>query len=242
MSRRSSLEQFGENKELRRLSVTPVGWKGTVAKVQTLGYSSVSAYLEAFGRDNVCVTESVAVVDLDVRSPDAPDVINRYRKYIPERLQERYRESLLDPDILAHWQEIALIDARISDLLKLVDSGESRHLWDILRDLVSETESVLRSGDASGLVTLVREIISVVKKGAGDRDAWAEILALIGQRNQLATSERRRLVEMRQYISNKDINRIITGLLESVQRNVKDSATKAAIAREFSHLTADLDS
>ena len=62
----------------------------------------------------------------------------RYSRDLPTRLAARYQESLSDPDLLALREEIALIDARLGDLLKRVDSGESGVLWDLLQKTYRE--------------------------------------------------------------------------------------------------------
>ena len=47
---------------------------------------------------------------------------------LPTRLAARYHEAHADPQLLAIWDDVALVDARIADVLGRVDSGESaRH-------------------------------------------------------------------------------------------------------------------
>jgi hypothetical protein len=48
--RPSGEEIYGEPKKKRTLTVTESGWQGAVKAVRALGYSSVSEYLERFGR------------------------------------------------------------------------------------------------------------------------------------------------------------------------------------------------
>ena len=53
----------------------------------------------------------------------------RYSKDLPARLAGRYREAQSDPELLALRDEVALVDARLGDVLGRVDSGESGALW-----------------------------------------------------------------------------------------------------------------
>src|SRR3954465_9212974 len=53
----------------------------------------------------------------------------RHSKYLPRRLLARYQEMAHDAELLALRDEIALIDARIADVLGRVESGESSRIW-----------------------------------------------------------------------------------------------------------------
>src|SRR4051812_28697546 len=53
----------------------------------------------------------------------------RHSKYLPARLLARYQEMTQDAELLALRDEIALIDARISDVLQRVERGESSRIW-----------------------------------------------------------------------------------------------------------------
>jgi hypothetical protein len=56
-------------------------------------------------------------------------VNGRRSKDIPSRLTERYQEALVDDELLALRDDVALIDARLGDVLGRVDSGESGRIW-----------------------------------------------------------------------------------------------------------------
>ena len=47
----------------------------------------------------------------------------RYSKYLPARLLERYEESRSDPDLLGFRDELALTDARLSQVVELLNTG-----------------------------------------------------------------------------------------------------------------------
>ena len=56
-------------------------------------------------------------------------VHGRHSKVLPVRLLERYQASLSDPDLLSMRDDIALVDARMQELLSRVETGESDNLW-----------------------------------------------------------------------------------------------------------------
>jgi hypothetical protein len=57
----------------------------------------------------------------------------RHSKFLPVRMAAKYQEAQGDPDLLSLRSEIALVDARLADLLSRVDTGESGSLWLALR-------------------------------------------------------------------------------------------------------------
>lgn len=50
--RPSSEDVYGEPKRRRNISVTETGWEKASAKAKSLGYNSVSQFLEEWGRQN----------------------------------------------------------------------------------------------------------------------------------------------------------------------------------------------
>src|SRR5262245_57591682 len=57
----------------------------------------------------------------------------RYSKYLPQHLLDRYHEAAGDANLLALRDEIGVVDARLADLLKRVDTGESGARWKVLQ-------------------------------------------------------------------------------------------------------------
>src|SRR5262245_14503330 len=58
----------------------------------------------------------------------------RYSKYLPTRMLASYNQALRDQS-LTLFGEVALLQARIDDLLPRVDTGESGKRWQELRTL-----------------------------------------------------------------------------------------------------------
>lgn len=57
----------------------------------------------------------------------------RRSRDLPARLAARYQEARSDPQLLELREGIALVDARIADLLARVDAGESGARWRALQ-------------------------------------------------------------------------------------------------------------
>jgi hypothetical protein len=68
------------------------------------------------------------------RGPDLPQFKSgRYSNFLPTRLAATYRNAAKDPELLSLHSEIALLDARMAELLGRVDTGESGALWGTLQ-------------------------------------------------------------------------------------------------------------
>lgn len=165
----------------------------------------------------------------------------RYSKYLPARLLERYEESAADGELLALREEIALLDSRLADLLKRVDSGEAGQAWKDAKAAHRKLTLALQTKDTQGMLTAVSELEAAIGKGHGDYLAWNEIQTTLDQRRRLVESERKRLVDMQQMVTSEQAMLLVTALLDAVRKNVHDRDTLTAVQAEFIRLTTQSD-
>ena len=156
---------------------------------------------------------------------------------MPKRLMADAQASLTDPDRLAMESELAVIDARINDVLQRVDSGESGQLWRQLGETWKLYEKARRSSNAATMGTALVEIGDLITSGHADREAWADVLNLINRRQRLVESERKRRIEEHQMISTEQALAIMGQLVNAVRAHVRDPAALQAITNEFVRLT-----
>lgn len=161
----------------------------------------------------------------------------RYSKHLPQRLLERFEASLVDNDLLNLRAEIALLDTRLEDVLKRVDSGEAGVLWKRASDLYADLRRTMVKQDAESVIELMSELDGLFSHGVGDYAAWGEIIGLLEQRRKLVESERRRMVELEQIITAEQATMLVSALLESVRSNVSDRSVLTAIQADFIRLT-----
>lgn len=158
-------------------------------------------------------------------------------KYLPKRLLDDYQASLDNPDKLVLDEDIALIDARLSDVLRRVDSGESGQVWRDLREAKREYEAAQRARDTAAVAVAVNTIMDLISRGTHDSAAWAEVTGLIERRRKLVESERKRLVEAQQLVHRDQAAALLGLLVDAVRRHVRDDATLRAITNEYARLT-----
>jgi hypothetical protein len=162
----------------------------------------------------------------------------RYSASLPARLSAQYQESQRDPRLLELRDDISLLDARLGDLLKRVDTGESGALWGKLLTAKAELASV---GGTSTEATLKRQaimgyILDLIAKGHADHQAWRELGAVIEQRRKLVESERKRLVESQQMITTERAMLLLGAVVGVIKEHISDRATLAAISTGIDNL------
>jgi hypothetical protein len=151
----------------------------------------------------------------------------RYSAYVPERLRARYEQAQDDPELLSLRSEVALVDARLADLLSRVDTGESGQLWAELRRAYRAFARVRQSGDDE--TAALAKLESLIGSATTDHQAWAEIGELIEQRRKLTESEGKRLATLQQMLTAEQAMALMHRVIDIVTRHVTDRQALSAI-------------
>lgn len=162
----------------------------------------------------------------------------KYSKALPDRLIADYQRSKTDPDLLELRSEIAVIDARLIDLVGRVDTGESGHWWKQMRATWSKFISARSKQDAELMADLLDELGTTIRMGYSDYAAWRELASTISQRRRLVESERRRLVEIQTLINSEQAMALLTSIVSVIRDHVPDRTTLQAISRDIRNLVS----
>ena len=122
----------------------------------------------------------------------------RYSKAIPDRLAARYEEASNDPQLLEQRAELALIDARMGDLLEQVGAGSNMERWQQLVAVEQRLTTAQAGGDEAKITQSLAQLRGLVREGHQEQENWREIYGLIEQRRRVAESEAKREVAMDQ--------------------------------------------
>lgn len=160
----------------------------------------------------------------------------RHFQYLPGRLLERYREARGDIDLLAMRDEIALLDARLNDLLERVDTGEAGRLWTEARLAYAGVVGAMRSGDSQSLVSATDRLGQALSAGQGDYAAWEEVQKTIDLRRKISEAERKRLVDMQQMVTAEEAMNLVAAIAETVKRHIHDAEIIERIATDINRL------
>lgn len=161
---------------------------------------------------------------------------SRHIKILPERMRADFTASMKDRNQLALNPEIALIDARIADVAKRVDSGEGGTIWERLENAWSQFESAMTAQDMESIKTQMRVLQILVRKGGEDWEVWKSVTDLIEQRRKLVESESKRMKDQAETMTATEAYVLFNAILTLVNEHVTDKETKAKLQRGFENL------
>lgn len=167
-----------------------------------------------------------------------------YSKDMPTRLLDRYKAALDDPNMLSMSHEIAVVDARIGELLSQLDTGESGSIWKGLRASVDGLEQARLEGSAArrakdevaagkaedALAQHLNDIVVAVKRGSAEYTRWRELYDAFERRRRLVETMRKQRRDVMNFISSEQLILVLDKIGDLVQQNVSDKAALAAIA------------
>jgi hypothetical protein len=161
----------------------------------------------------------------------------RHSRVLPKRLLDDYQASRRDPDRLALDNELAIVDARLNDVLARTDSGEAGALWSLLRASWKAVEAARRANDPAALDAALWDHGETIARGQADWLAWSAALDLVERRRRVVDSERKRLVAAQRMISAEQALAMMALLVDVIERHVTDPQALQAVVTEFARLT-----
>ena len=162
----------------------------------------------------------------------------RYSKVLPARLAGRYEEALANPDLLALRDDIAVIDARLAEMLGDLDASGGAATWEALAEEMNAFEAALKTSDTRGMTRGLTAMRRLVGQGAAEGEKWEQIALWMERKRKLSETERRLLVDMQQVITAEKAMVLMAALVDIVRRHVDDRSILAAIVLDVDRLLA----
>jgi hypothetical protein len=163
-------------------------------------------------------------------------VHGRYSSVVPERMQDDILRLLGDVDLLELNDELALLKARVRDVITRVELGESGKTWKALRAQMRAHDKAMRAGDVDQQAEALYEIRKLVLDGSRDWDAWEDVRSVVRDVTKVAESQRRRVLEQHHMITVDAAYAMLDSLVDAVRRSVTDEHTRDLVAAEFSRI------
>lgn len=162
----------------------------------------------------------------------------RYADVLPLRMHDRYAAAMNDPELLSLQPELATLDARISELVQRVDTGESGAAWKRIGALVAEVIEARQERDYATMDDRLAAL-AALSEGQSDEGAWQDVFKAWNQRQRLVESERRRLLDAQMYVSVGHVSQVFAALAESLRRNVRDPAERQGVVQTMRRLLGE---
>jgi hypothetical protein len=157
----------------------------------------------------------------------------KFSKYVPEHLAKR-QAGLEENEILnQHRQNIALVNARMEDLLRGLDVGEFITDFNKLRRKLASLENALINENIEKAKLDLIECKAIVGAGKTETETWREIVALVEQSRRLVESEAKQYKTFSQILTVEQANVFVSRLAMAVKKHVRDEDTMRAISEEL---------
>lgn len=163
-----------------------------------------------------------------------------FSRDVPSRLAQRYENAVADPKLLELRADIAVVEARIGDLLSRVDSGESGAMWRSIKTLYNDMRAAAQASDQQKFAALLNELGRVINKGQNDYVAWDEVLKTITSRRRLVESERKRLVEMKQMMTAEQAMGMLGFVVNVIKKRVYEIVPGEVGQKLLATISADI--
>lgn len=157
----------------------------------------------------------------------------RYSKYMPERLLERYGNALSDPAMLEQRNEIALMEARIIELVESIDSGGSTYFVRELYKAWRAFRKFAQTGKQEEAQEMIYSLDEMITAANAQTGIWFDIQNALEMRRKLVESERKRIIEAQEYVMIQDAMALAQALVSSINKHVKDDRTKQLIQSDL---------
>lgn len=164
-----------------------------------------------------------------------PNTIHgRRSKFLPTRLRAAYDEARDNPDLCRLDDEIALVDARITELLGQLDSGTGGSLWFDLSESWNDFEKTRRLPDdvrGPRMAEALADLGGLIARGRSEHVTWLELGKQIDRKGRLV-EKREKIANLAKQYSAEQVILMLGVIADIVARNVDDQHARARIGRE----------
>ena len=157
----------------------------------------------------------------------------KYSKFLPDRLLEKYQVALKLKDPLKMMEEVALLDARLVEMVERIPTDEDRANWRRARTGLALLKTAIAVSDGKKIDEAVVMLDTAITAGVGEARAWDDVVEAIENKRRLVESERRRMVEMGEVLPIDKVILLMTAVADIVRRNVTEQRIVARIANEL---------
>lgn len=160
----------------------------------------------------------------------------RYSRYLPSRMAELYEEALANPDLIEMGDHIALLEARIQDILSELDEGEPVPRWKNVAEVWADVETAILSDDHNTRVAGMERMHRLLDSGMQWDRTWGEVAGTMEQLRKMTDTEVKRKKELNQMVPIERVTILMGAVSDAVKRNVTDPEQIAAVYREIAML------
>ena len=162
----------------------------------------------------------------------------RYASVLPTKLQEKFHQATADPELLNQRAEIALLTARMEELVSNISTGESGAVWKKLNECAKDLIKAKQYGDDVAFDAGIKEMLGLITQGKKEFFVWDEIQATALNKAKLIESERKRILETKLFLTAEQgvnmLAKVADALRKSLDKRVEDERVRRAVKTDVS--------
>lgn len=164
-----------------------------------------------------------------------------YSKDLPARLSRKLDEARSDPQSLSTFNEILVIQARLSDLMEKLKSADSEERWKGARDAFAVYRDEVQS-DGIGSVRFQEAeglLFRYFSEGAEEFQLWRNIYEAMHVKTKLTDSYTKRMASQNMLYTHSEITSLLGSILRNIDTLVDSPETRSRIHNSI-HRTINL--
>lgn len=157
----------------------------------------------------------------------------RHSKHLGPVLGPLVAEAMADPDRHSMEQELALIDARLAQLLASIEGKDGPSAWGRLAEELDRFHAASRDPSKTAGARMSQAMSAIdhlVSEGLGETAAWSQILEVIDRRRVLVESEEKRAITSGRAIPVDQVINMLASFTRAVLDDVPEPDRRRRIA------------
>lgn len=160
----------------------------------------------------------------------------RHSKYLPSQLDALYREALSNPDLLEMSDHIALLEARIQDVLARSAGGDPVPQWKEMAEAFEEVETAILGGEPDNYIKALERMHKLLDAGKKWDTTWHQVMDTMEQLRRMTDTEVKRKKELHQMVPVERVMILIAAVGMAVKRHVSNPDEIQAVYNELATL------
>lgn len=180
-------------------------------------------------------------------SPAGPAAANwrdgkrsKYVDALPRHYREAYLRAVNSQDLTRLTDQLALMEARETELLKRLSPESSTALWHRAQKALNDISKAMElpAGEERDVaLRLAQEaLVSSVRQGVATEETWRQLVEVLETRRRLADTERRRVESLKSYMTIEQAVTLAGAMVGIVKAHVTDRMALSEIVRGIQQL------
>ncbi len=144
-------------------------------------------------------------------------------------LEASYRKALEDQELLSLRSAVAVVEARIVELIGKLEDDPAARVWQELSKQNARLRRAQEAGDSKNVIGAVSAIQTLIDAGASSQERWEDLFRALELKKEVASAEWKRLADLRCLMTADRAFDMVNRIVDVVLKNVTDNKVKAAI-------------